>query len=161
MSLIQSLTAIAFLSFTHPARSQNSNSDALRKLLKTTPDLTMSATDLKTPGVVFVGISSVAADKQGDLYVIHRPESDDPIVELDRSGKFIRSWGRGLFHIPHTIRIDTAGNVWAIDANASIIYKFTAEGKRLLDIHVGDISNVSAAFAELPTSLSQRAVTCL
>jgi DNA-binding beta-propeller fold protein YncE len=142
------LTATLVLLFsTLGAHSQDSDSEKLRALLKSTPDLALQATDVRMPaGLTLVGISSVAADKQGNLYVIHRPESGDPIVELDPTGKFIRSWGHGLFKIPHSIRIDAAGNVWAMDANTSMIYKFTPEGKKLLEISVGGIPNASAAF---------------
>jgi len=35
----------------------------------------------------------------------------DPVVVLDRAGKILRSWGRGLYVMPHGIRIDPQGNV--------------------------------------------------
>ena len=39
----------------------------------------------------------------------------------------------------HGIRIDPAGDVWTLDAHTSMVFKFTPEGKKLLEISVGDI----------------------
>ncbi len=38
---------------------------------------------------------------------------------------------------PHAIRLDPQGNVWATDAASSMVYKFSPEGKVLLQIEVG------------------------
>ena len=65
---------------------------------------------------------------------------------LDPHGKLIRSWGSGLFKIPHGIRIDPSGNVWTVDAQTSEVYKFTPEGKKLLEIDVGSIPDKSREF---------------
>jgi sugar lactone lactonase YvrE len=47
--------------------------------------------------------------------------------------------GQGHVQVPHGIRIDPDGNVWTVDANTSKVYKFTPEGKKLLEINVGDV----------------------
>src|SRR4051812_191198 len=91
------------------------DSDRLRELLKTVPELPVERVELQVdPRLVLDGISALTTDKGGNIYVIHRPANGDPIVVLDAQGHFIRSWGKGLFKIPHGIRIDTAGNVWAL-----------------------------------------------
>jgi len=119
----------------------------LRERLQSIPDLRLNVTEVHvSPLVVLTGISAVSADRYGHLYVIHRPETGDPIVELDRNGHFIRSWGKGLFKVPHSIRIDDAGYVWAIDANLSTIFKFTPEGRQLLEIHVGGVPDSNREF---------------
>jgi len=99
-----------------------------------------------TPPRTFEGISAVTADQHGNIYVIHRPAQGDPIVVLDSNGQFIRSWGKGLFITPHGIRIDPAGHVWTVDAHTSMVYKFTPEGKKLLEISVGDIPDKTKEF---------------
>jgi DNA-binding beta-propeller fold protein YncE len=81
----------------------------------------------------------VTADKQCNLYVLHRPANGNPVVVLDAQGNLLRSQGQGLFKIPHGIRIDPDGNVWTVDANTSMVYKFTPEGQQLLAISVGDV----------------------
>jgi sugar lactone lactonase YvrE len=39
--------------------------------------------------------------------------------------------------MPHSIRIDPEGNVWTVDAQSSVVLKFTPEGGKLLAIAVG------------------------
>lgn len=91
-------------------------------------------------------VSSVAAGQDGLIYVLHRNPDFDPVVVFDQQGTLLRSWGSGLFKIPHGIRLDPAGNVWTIDAGNSHIYKFTPAGEQMLHIDVGDMppSNPSA-----------------
>jgi DNA-binding beta-propeller fold protein YncE len=81
-------------------------------------------------------VSSVAVDRRGYVYVIQRGVPK-PIVVADPTGKVVAAWGEGLFKIPHTIRVDPDGNVWTVDAESSMIYKFTPEGRQLLEISVG------------------------
>ena len=53
-------------------------------------------------------------------------------------GKLLRSWGKGDSKIPHSIRIDPAGNVWTVDAGSSIVVKYSPLGKKLMTIPVGE-----------------------
>ena len=66
---------------------QKADSDALRALTKVVPLLPMERIELK-PTAKLEGISALAADKQGNIYVIHRPTdpNGDPIVVLDAKG---------------------------------------------------------------------------
>ncbi len=126
---------------------QQSDSDHLRALLGSTPQLTVERIDLQfEPSIKLYGISSLAVDKQKNIYVIHRPPQGDPIVVFNPQGKFLRSWGAGLFKIPHTIRIDAQGFVWTIDANTSKVYKFTSKGEKLLEVSVGDVPDSQREF---------------
>lgn len=114
---------------------------------KAVPKLAFDLTEFKVnPPVSFEGISAVTADGKGNIYVLHRPANGDPIVVIDSKGNFLRSWGKGLFTIPHGIRIDQKGNVWTVDAHTSVIYKFTPEGKKLLEIKVGGIPSPNDDF---------------
>ena len=83
--------------------------------------------------------SSVAVDRNGLIYVLQRGSDADPVIVVDRQGRVVRSWGRGLYKIPHSIRIDGDGNVWTVDAGSSMVYKFSADGKQLLEINVGGL----------------------
>ena len=38
-----------------------------------------------------------------------------PIVRFDASGRFITSFGSGMFAHPHGLYIDSEGNIWVID----------------------------------------------
>ena len=79
-------------------------------------------------------VSWVATDRSGLIYLLQRGDSADPIVVVDRSGRVVRSWGRGLYELPHSIRLDRTGNVWTTDARTSDIRKFSADGKLLMTI---------------------------
>ncbi len=126
---------------------QDPDSDHLRSLTKPVPQLLVDRVELKTsPPLAFEGISAVAADRQGNIYVIHRPVNGDPVVVLDPRGNVLRSWGNGMFKIPHGIRVDPDGNVWTVDANTSMVYKFTAQGQKLLEISVGDVPDPAQEF---------------
>jgi peptidylamidoglycolate lyase len=128
---------------------QKADSQALREMVKVLPTLPMEVVEVKiTPTMTIESISAAAGDKNGNIYIIHRPEDQtvDPVVVVDSNGKFIRSWGKGMFAIPHGIRLDPEGNVWTDDAHTSMIYKFTPEGKKLLEINVGGIPDPSRPF---------------
>jgi hypothetical protein len=83
-------------------------------------------------------ISSVAVDRNGLIYLLQRGEKADPVIVLDHDGRVLRSWGKGLYKTPHSIRIDPSGNVWTVDAESSTVLKFTREGTQLLRIDVGE-----------------------
>jgi DNA-binding beta-propeller fold protein YncE len=120
--------------------AQHSDADPLRDLIKAVPQLLMDRFELKVhPPLSLERISAVTADKQGNLYVLHRPAHGNPVVMLDAQGNLLRSWGQGMFKIPHGIRLDPDGNVWTVDANTSMVYKFTPEGQQLLEVSVGDV----------------------
>jgi DNA-binding beta-propeller fold protein YncE len=84
-------------------------------------------------------ISWVAVDNSGKMYVLQRGDKADPVVVLNRDGSVVRSWGKGMFTVPHSIRIDVKGNVWTTDANTSIVRKFSPDGRILMTIDVGGI----------------------
>ena len=84
-------------------------------------------------------VSSVADDAKGLLYVLQRGEDADPVVVLNREGRVVRSWGKGLYKIPHTIRLDPEGNVWTVDAGSSMVLKYSPDGRKLAEIAVGEV----------------------
>jgi len=83
-------------------------------------------------------ISSSASDGKGTIYLLQRGLTAQPVVAINEQGKVLREWGKGLYQIPHSIRIDPAGNVWTVDAASSRIMKFTPKGEKLLDFVVGE-----------------------
>lgn len=107
------------------------------------PKLTLTETQMaaKLPSTLTLGtVSSVAIDSKGILYVLHRGDKADPVVVVNQEGKVLRSWGKGMFTVPHSIRIDPEGNVWTVDAGSSVLQKFTPEGKKLQEISVGEVA---------------------
>ena len=139
------LVILFFLSA--PVLAQDADSDRLRNLTKRVRELPVEEIELKaTPPMTFEGISAISADKQGNLYVIHRPTNGDPVVVLDPQGRILHSWGKGMFTIPHSIRVDSDGNVWTVDAHTSMVYKFTPSGKKILEISVGGVPDSTQDF---------------
>jgi len=100
------------------------------------PRLPLEPVPLNSVGTV----SSVAMDGSGVLYVLQRGDKADPVIAVDKQGKTLRSWGKGMFTVPHSVRVDAAGNVWTVDAGSSMILKFTPEGKKLQEISVGEMA---------------------
>jgi hypothetical protein len=111
-----------------------------RRMIQAAPKLALHQTELAiAPGMrLELGmVSWVALDGKGTLYLIQRGDKADPVIATDLEGRVLRSWGKGMYHLPHAIRIDPSGNVWTVDANSSMVYKFTPEGKKLMEISVG------------------------
>jgi DNA-binding beta-propeller fold protein YncE len=98
---------------------------------------TVFAIQPPAPGWALDMVSSVAADGQGVIYILQRGDKADPVIAVDPQGRVLRSWGKGMYRIPHSIRIDPQGNVWTTDAQSSMVLKFTPQGKKLLEISVG------------------------
>lgn len=113
----------------------------LRALLRESPKLDLRRTEFAiqppSSGWALDMVSSVAVDAKGTIYLLQRGEKAEPVVALNRDGRILRSWGKGLYKMPHSIRIDPAGNVWTVDAESSRVLKFTPEGVKLLEIPVG------------------------
>jgi DNA-binding beta-propeller fold protein YncE len=125
-------------------------SDKMWATVLATPALPMEKIELH-PKVMLEGISAVAADKQGNVYVIHRPTAKDadPIVKVNAKGELVASWGKGMYVIPHGIRIDPQGNVWTTDANTSKVFKYTPDGKQLMMFEVGDVPDAKRPFCSI------------
>ena len=113
----------------------------LRSRMQSAPHLPLNKTEFKiqAPGAGFeLGYpSSVTMDKTGLVYVLQRGEKADPVLVVDRGGRIVRSWGKGMYKIPHSIRVDPAGNIWTVDAASSRVFKFTPRGEKLMEISVG------------------------
>ena len=91
-------------------------------------------------------VSSVAAAPDGLLYVLHRNLDFDPVLAVDQEGQVLRSWGAGLYTIPHSIRVDPEGNTWTADSGSSQVYKFSPNGELLLHIDVGEMPDKDSPF---------------
>jgi hypothetical protein len=87
-------------------------------------------------GWKFGRVSSVAVDSKGEVYAFHRGPKADPIVVFDHDGKYLRSWGKGMFGNPHGMRVDKAGFVWVTDNGDHQVMKFTRDGKLLLTLGI-------------------------
>jgi DNA-binding beta-propeller fold protein YncE len=116
----------------------------LRELVEQAPRLGLQKTEVKPPDIGFP--SSVAMDAGGTIYVLQRGEKADPVIVVDREGRVLRSWGKGMYKIPHAIRIGPDGNIWTTDAASSLVMKFTPQGEKLMEIAVGGQPATKSAF---------------
>jgi len=82
-------------------------------------------------------VSWVTTAKDGTIYLLQRGDSADPVVALAPNGRVLRSWGKGLFVMPHGIRVGPDGSIWTTDAASSNVRQFTPQGKLLQTITVG------------------------
>ncbi len=88
---------------------------------------------LPVPGDVNMGASAdVAFDSHGHLFVLSRGR--DAITEFDENGKFIRTFGQGLFVRSHGLRIDKDDNIWATDVSANTVMKLSPKGEVLMTL---------------------------
>jgi hypothetical protein len=115
---------------------------ALRTLVQNGPKLPLTAMPIPMTAPAGEGwalgmVSWVAADRNGLVYLLQRGDKADPVIVVDKTGRIVRSWGKGMYTTPHAIRIDPQGNLWTTDAASSMVYKFSPEGKTLLEIEVG------------------------
>jgi sugar lactone lactonase YvrE len=119
------------------AQDLETQAAALRALVAQAPKLPVQRTQVKIQAEIGYP-SSVAMDANGAIYVLQRGENADPVLVANRDGKIIRSWGKGMYKIPHSIRIDSDGNIWTVDSSSSMVLKFTPEGQKLMEISVGE-----------------------
>ena len=97
-------------------------------------------------GFVWGGTGGVGADPAGNIWVLQRcgantcaGATEDPILEFDKTGKFIKSFGAGVLVTPHGFRVDTKGNIWvtdfaAKDGKGMQVFKFSPDGKVLMTL---------------------------
>jgi streptogramin lyase len=102
---------------------------------------------VKLPAGRTMGSSSaVEVDSKGHIWVAERCGSNscadsnvDPILELDKEGNILKSFGGGMFIFPHGIFIDKQDNVWITDGQAKDnkgfqVFKFSPDGKVLMTL---------------------------
>jgi len=130
----------------------------LRALIEAAPKLPLQPTDLavKLPEGQELGmISWLARDpKTGVTWFIQRGDKADPVIAVDQTGRVLRSFGKGLFKIPHAIRLDLEGNVWTVDAGSSTVTEFSPTGEKLLQIEVGELPEKPGTAFRGPTDIT-------
>ena len=80
------------------------------------------------------GTISVASDGKGSILVLRR-SAEPSVLVFTADGKFLRSWGYGLFKTgAHSIDVDGDGFIWTTDNEENTVYKFTPDGKLLMTL---------------------------
>src|SRR5260370_41594369 len=110
--------------------------------------------DTMPDGWKFGRVSSVAAESKGEVYVFHRGPKANPIVVFDHDGKYLRSWGKGLFGNPHGMRVDKAGFVWVTDNGDHQVMKFTRDGELLMKLGIKGKAGTDDKTFNRPTDIA-------
>jgi DNA-binding beta-propeller fold protein YncE len=110
--------------------------------------------DTMPDGWKFGRVSSVSSDSDGNVFVFQRGKKADPIIVFSHEGKYLRSWGKGMFGNPHAIRVDKENNVWITDNGDHQVMKFTREGKLLMTLGVKGKSGADDKTFFKPTDIA-------
>ena len=148
-------TALSLIVFAPPLRAQDTAAlrapvrpacvapTATVRPMESSPTLAGVATELVLvpphDGWEIGRVSWTASDRNGLIYLLQRGDKAEPVVVVNREGKVVHSWGKGMYTLPHALRIDPQGNVWTTDANTSVVIKFSPEGRELMRIDVGGL----------------------
>jgi DNA-binding beta-propeller fold protein YncE len=77
-------------------------------------------------------VAAVATDSRDHVYIFHRGEH--PVQVFAPDGKFLSSWGEGLFRRPHGLYIGPDDAVYCTDDADHTVRKFTPDGRLLLTL---------------------------
>ncbi len=108
---------------------------------------------LQVPGhIVLGGVSGVAVNSQGQVYMLHRAEN--PVVCFEPTGEFVRAWGTDLIGSGHGLRIDRDDNVWVTDTDHHLVYKFDPRGELLMTLGEPDQPGLGEGQFNKPTDVN-------
>src|SRR5581483_5194116 len=77
-------------------------------------------------------VAAMSTDSQGRAYVFAR--SEHPVMVYERDGRFLGSWGEGVFPHPHGIFADKDDFLYLVDDGDHTVRKCTLEGKQLMTL---------------------------
>jgi DNA-binding beta-propeller fold protein YncE len=82
-------------------------------------------------GQKFGNVSGVALTARNHLIIFDRNPSL-MMAEYDEKGKFVRSFNPNIAVNTHGLRIDSHGNIWALDSFLNVVWKLNAKGEPLM-----------------------------
>jgi DNA-binding beta-propeller fold protein YncE len=87
------------------------------------------------PGWNFGEVSAVDVDQKDNVWVFS--DGPHPVIEFDRSGRFLQAWPQFLGKKPHGLRVGPDGNIWTVDLEAHRVIKWTPDGRLIMLIGTG------------------------
>jgi DNA-binding beta-propeller fold protein YncE len=131
----------------------------------------------------FIQVSSVAVTSRGTILVLHRGahpilefESNGKLIRSWGDGMFSEgkvaaipqmNWTPDKSHYSavygpagcdscgaHSVRVDSQGNIWAIDATGYVIYKMNPDGKEIMRLGTKGVAGTSPTTFNLPTDVA-------
>lgn len=100
-------------------------------------------------GWSYVEAAAVATDSRDRVYVFNRGEH--PVIVYDRDGRFLTSWGEGVFTNAHGATVGPDDSVYLTDNYDHTVRKFTPEGKLLLTLGTKDAPSDTGWTQQSPT----------
>ncbi|HSS21643.1 MAG TPA: peptidyl-alpha-hydroxyglycine alpha-amidating lyase family protein [Pyrinomonadaceae bacterium] len=114
-------------------------------------------------------VSAVAVDSFENVFVLQRggrkwPDSDvldkTPIrvptifVFDGRTGRMLTKWGENTLALPHSITVDGKDNVWVADVALNQVFKFSHDGKLLLELGERAVAGDDSAHFNRPSDVA-------
>jgi len=85
-------------------------------------------------GWSFKEVAAVGVDAHDNVYAFNRGEH--PVMVFDRNGKFLRSWGEGIFPRAHGITMSPDETMFCTDDGDHTVRKCTLDGKVLFTLGI-------------------------
>ncbi len=105
------------------------------------------------PGAWFGRVSAVVEAPDDTVVVFHRGPAIEPVVVLDRAGRYVRSWD-AAFGLPHGMRLSADGHLWLTDAGRHRVLKTTLTGEILLELGTPDVAGADERTFDKPTDVA-------
>lgn len=83
----------------------------------------------------FGEVSGVDVDRADNVWVFS--DGPHPVIQFDKTGKFLQAWPQFLGKKPHGIRVGPDGNIWTTDLETHRLMKWTPEGRMILLMGTG------------------------
>jgi DNA-binding beta-propeller fold protein YncE len=82
-----------------------------------------------------------------------------PILEFDESGKVLKNFGANLFVFPHSILMDSEGNLWVTDGQGKDskghqVFKLSQDGKILMTLGKAGVAGDGPDTLDQPNSVA-------
>jgi peptidylamidoglycolate lyase len=119
------------------------------------------------PGEILGQATGVGIDSKGNVWVFHRagrtwqePFPADPIqgttvwVFDAHTGRLLKSWGAGLFIMPHGLTVDRDDNVWLTDVGLQQVFKFSPDGRLLMALGEAGVAGNDETHFDKPTDVA-------
>lgn len=99
-------------------------------------------------------VADVAVDSSGRVYLFCR--SEHPVLVYERDGRFVRSWGEGVFSMrAHGITIAPDDTLWFTDDGDQTVRRFTRDGQLLQTIGMSGRASDTGYDGKTVTSIAR------
>ena len=96
------------------------------------------------PGMEFGQVNDVAVDSQDNVYAFQR--KDPPVVVFDRDGKYLSSWGSGMFVDAHGMYISADDHIYLGNRDAHQVLKCTLDGQVIMTLGTAEVPSFQGPF---------------